>query len=78
MATTEEIQMAEKVLNGTNKSCLTCVHAEVCSPFRGIARFMAEYKKSETENLCFEAYEIAKICKQYLSVSVIKTLQEGS
>ena len=75
---TADINMVDRVLNGENRSCLTCGHALVCSPFRGITRFMQEFKQKDETNISFEAYEIAKICKQFVNTATIKALQEGT
>ena len=72
------INIVDGVLNGEIRSCLTCGHALICSPFRGITRFMAEFKQKDETNLSFEAYDIAKICKQFVPTATIKTLQEGT
>ena len=73
-----DINIVDGVLNGENRSCLICGHALVCSPLRGITRFMAEFKQKDETNLSFEAYDIAKICKQFVPTATIKTLQEGT
>ena len=70
------INMVDRVLNGGNRSCLICGHALVCSPLRGITRFMQEFKQKDETNISFEAYEIAKICKQFVSTATIQNLQE--
>ena len=73
---TADMALVDRVLNGTHKSCLSCEHAQVCSPFRGITRFMQEFQKDETTNICFEAYNIAKICKQF--TPTLNVLKEGA
>ena len=75
---TADINMVDRVLNGNNRSCLICGHALVCSPLRGITRFMQEFKQKDETNISFEAYEIAKICKQFVSTATINALQEGT
>ena len=75
---TADINMVDRVLNGNNRSCLTCGHALVCSPLRGITRFMQEFQQKGEPNISFEVYEIAKICKQFVPTATIKTLQEGT
>ena len=71
-----DINMVDRVLNGGNRSCLICGHALVCSPLRGITRFMQEFQQKDQGNISFEAYEIAKICKQFVSTATIKTLTQ--
>ena len=73
-----DINIVDGVLNGDNRSCIICGHALVCSPLRGITRFMQEFKQKDEANISFEAYEIAKICKQFVNTATIKALQEGT
>ena len=70
--------IVDGVLNGDNRSCLICGHALVCSPLRGITRFMQEFQQKDQTNISFEAYEIAKICKQFVPTATINALKEGT
>jgi len=73
-----DINMVDRVLNGGNRSCLICGHALVCSPLRGITRFMQEFQQKDQTNISFEAYDIAKICKQFVPTATINALKEGT
>jgi len=57
-------------------SCSRCGHVKVCAVFRAIGPLLSKNWDEDTRP--FEPGQIASICREYISSSVISTLKEGA
>lgn len=54
------------------RSCLSCAKLNVCAPLRAISQLLQTWEDKKP----FSPENLAKICVEYLSASIVKNLEE--